>query len=176
VRLGADAVGYTLYVGSPAQDRDIRQMSEVRQECERMGMPLIVWAYPRGEAIEGKGGRDSLYAIDYAARLACELGADMVKLNVPKLDEKHTKPCPAPYNELSLSLQEAVNKIVDSAGKTMVLISGGSKMGDDDLIDKAKLCLQAGVVGLIFGRNMWQRNMDDALAVTKRVKELMAGM
>jgi len=174
VRLGADAVGYTLYVGSPAQDRDFLQVTEVRRDCERYGMPLIIWSYPRGEAIEAKGGRDSLYAIDYAARVACEIGADMVKLNVPKLDEKHTKPCPAPYNELSLSLEEAVKKIVDSAGKTMVLISGGSKMGDDDLLEKAKLCLDAGVVGLIFGRNMWQRKMDDALAVTKRIKEVMS--
>ena len=173
VRLGADAVGYTLYLGSPAQDRDIAQAGEVRSDCQRYGMPLIIWSYPRGEAIETKGGRDSLYAIDYAARMACEIGADMVKLNVPKLDEKHTASCPAPYNELKPSLAEAVNRIVDSAGKTLVLISGGSKMGDEDLLEKAKLCLDAGVTGLIFGRNMWQRKMDDALAITKRIKELM---
>ena len=57
VRLGADAVGYTLYVGTPGQERDFAQYRQVRADAERLGMPLIVWAYPRGAAIEAKGGR-----------------------------------------------------------------------------------------------------------------------
>src|SRR5919106_95781 len=91
VRLGADAVGYTLYVGSPRQDDDLRQLQGVREACERYGMPLVVWSYPRGRDIETKGGRDSFYAIDYAARLAMEMGADVVKLNFPKLDPEKDK-------------------------------------------------------------------------------------
>ncbi len=54
----------------------------MRRECEQYGMPLIVWSYPRGSAVKAKGGQDSLYAVDYAARVACEIGADIVKLNV----------------------------------------------------------------------------------------------
>jgi class I fructose-bisphosphate aldolase len=84
VRLGADAVGYTLYVGSALQSEDFMQFRQVRADADRYGMPIIVWSYPRGEDIEAKGGRDSLYAIDYAARVANELGADIVKVNVPK--------------------------------------------------------------------------------------------
>src|SRR3954452_19890613 len=68
VRLGADAVGYTLYVGSPAQERDLGQLRQVRQDCDRFGMPLVVWAYPRGSGVAAKGGQNSFYAIDYAAR------------------------------------------------------------------------------------------------------------
>jgi class I fructose-bisphosphate aldolase len=82
VHLGADAVGYTLYVGSPLQAEDFAQFRTVREDAERYGMPIIAWSYPRGEAIEAKGGRDSLYAVDYAARVACELGADIVKLTL----------------------------------------------------------------------------------------------
>src|SRR5215468_1725178 len=52
VRLGADAIGYTLYVGTPAQDQDFEQLRRVREDAQRFGMPLIVWAYPRGAAIE----------------------------------------------------------------------------------------------------------------------------
>ena len=96
VRLGADAVGYTLYVGSPRQDEDLEQLGGVREDCERFGMPLVVWAYPRGSAIEKKGGRDSFYAIDYAARMAMEMGADVVKLNMPKLDPEKDKDAPRP--------------------------------------------------------------------------------
>jgi len=84
VRLGADAVGYTLYVGTPGQERDFAQYLRVRADAERFGMPLIVWSYPRGAAIDAKGGKDSFYAVDYAARTASELGADMVKVNFPQ--------------------------------------------------------------------------------------------
>ncbi|MDR7485143.1 MAG: fructose-bisphosphate aldolase [Armatimonadota bacterium] len=172
VRLGADAVGYTLYVGSPRQDEDFRQLTEVRADCDRYGMPLVVWSYPRGEAIEKKGGRDSLYAVDYAARVAAELGADVIKLNVPVFDEK-AKASPRPYGEMQLEYRAAVEKVVRSAGQAFVLFSGGSKIGDEDLLDKARLVMEAGATGLIFGRNMWQRSMPDALRLTAEIKRIM---
>ncbi len=171
VRLGADAVGYTLYVGSPAQDVDIEQFNEVRRDCERYGMPLIMWAYPRGEAVESKGGKDSLYAIDYAARVACELGADVVKVNYPKAQK--TPAAPKPYNTLELSFEEGVRKVVQSAGRTMVIFSGGSKVGDEDLLNNVKVAMDCGATGLIFGRNMWQRPMDQALDISRRVSDVM---
>jgi len=182
VRLGADAVGYTLYVGSPSQDRDFIQLGKVRRECERYGMPLIIWSYPRGSAVEAKGGRDSIYAVDYAARLANELGADIVKLNVPKFRDPRNGESPAPYRKLYEEWKEldeneayrlAVEKVVASAGRTMVLFSGGSKISDEDLLLKARICMEAGATGLIFGRNMWQRPFDEGLAITRRVKEIL---
>jgi class I fructose-bisphosphate aldolase len=173
VRLGADAIGYTLYVGSPSQGEDIAQLTDVRNECDRYGMPLIVWAYPRGAAIKAKGGQDSLYAVDYAARVACEMGADIVKLNVPKIEANDKQP--KPYNTMTFTEEEALRKVVKSAGRTLVLISGGSKVSDDDLIHKARLGMDAGVTGLIFGRNMWQRKHDGALAITSRIHEMLKG-
>ncbi len=97
VRLGADAVGYTIYVGSPRQDVELREYRRVRQDCERLGMPLVMWAYPRGRAIDARGGRATLYAQDYAARVAEELGADVVKLHEPTAD---TADVPEPYRSL----------------------------------------------------------------------------
>ena len=173
VRLGADAVGYTLYVGSPSQDVDIAQCNEVRRECERYGMPLVIWAYPRGAAIKGKGGIDSLYAVDYAARVACEMGADIIKLNEPKWDAGTADKLPKPYNTLELSDVEGLRKVVKSAGRSLVLVSGGSKMSDEEALHKAQIAMEAGCVGLIFGRNMWQRDWDDALSVTRRFHDVM---
>lgn len=175
VRLGADAVGYTLYVGSPAQDRDIRQFSEVRREAERFGMPVIVWAYPRGSAVEKKGGRDSIYAIDYAARVATEVGADVVKINepIPNSNNPRAGDQPKPYSTLQFSDEEGLARVVKSAGRTAVLFSGGSRLGDEDLLHKVEMCMRAGATGLIFGRNMWQRPMAEALAITEKVKEIM---
>jgi len=169
VSLGADAVGYTLYVGSPAQAEDFRQLVSVRRAAERLGMPLIVWAYPRGEAVESKGGRDSLYAVDYAARVAAELGADVVKLNMPVVDEERLGELPKPYNDLVLSPRDAMAKVCSSAGRTPVLVSGGGRLGDEELVQKAEECMDAGCSGLIFGRNMWQRPMDEALEMSGRL-------
>lgn len=172
VALGADAVGYTLYVGSPRQDDDMLQYLEVREACEKWGMPLVVWAYPRGSAIEAKGGRDSIYAVDYASRLAHELGADIIKLNVPQKSEKDAQQ-PKPYNTLEWDYESGVRRVVESAGTSMVLFSGGSKVSDEDLLDKARITIEQGATGLIFGRNMWQRPMDEALALTERIKDLL---
>ena len=173
VRLGADAVGYTLYVGSPLQTEDFLQFREVREEAERYGMPIIVWAYPRGEAIDVKGGRDSLYAVDYAARVANELGADIVKVNVPKIDPTKDTAAPKPYNGMSPSREEAVQMVVESAGRTLVLFSGGEMQGEGDVIDKARVAMQGGATGLIFGRNVWQRPFDEALALSRQIKDMM---
>ncbi len=175
IRLGADAVGYTLYVGSPSQDVDIAQCSEVRRECERYGMPLIVWAYPRGSAVKAKGGVDSLYAVDYAARVACEIGADIIKLNEPVWNASTADQLPKPYNTLALSDEEGLRKVVRSAGRSLVLVSGGSKLGDEATFHKAQIAMEAGCVGLIFGRNMWQRHWDDALSMAQRIHDLMKG-
>ena len=170
VRLGADAVGYTLFVGSPSQDRDIATLNAVRVECERYAMPLIVWAYPRGEAIDKKGGRDSLYAVDYAARVAEELGADVVKINLPQGTSTDS---PKPYPNLPTDELAMARKVVRSAGRCFVLFSGGSKLGDQDLLDKVETCMTAGATGLIFGRNMWQRPWDSALAMGDRVHDIL---
>jgi class I fructose-bisphosphate aldolase len=173
VRLGADAVGYTLYVGSPAQVEDFEQFRVMREEADRYGMPIIVWAYPRGSAIETKGGRDSLYAVDYAARVAAELGADIVKINVPKIDPNKDNLAPKPYNTLAPSREEATRMVVESAGKALVLFSGGEMQGEEDIVTKARIAMDAGATGLIFGRNVWQRPFDDALNLAQQFRELL---
>ena len=177
VRLGADAVGYTLYVGSPRQDEDILQFLRVRQEAEKAGLPIVMWAYPRGKFADEKGGKDTFAFVAYAARLANELGADICKINAPKpvkagkYDEEGQF---KKYNEyLELGHEEQLAWAVINAGSTGVLVSGGSKLGDEDMLNKVKLDVKAGVDGLIFGRNMWQRSFEDALKITKKVKEIL---
>ncbi len=174
VRLGAVAVGYTCYVGSPAQERDLRQMNEVRQECERYGMPLICWAYPRGSAISRKGGQESLYAVDYAARVASEMGADVIKINIPKANPETDAAAPAPYNELREDRREMLVRVIRSAGRSLVIFAGGSRLADEELLGRIDDCMAAGATGFIFGRNMWQRPMDQALAMSKRVHEVLS--
>jgi class I fructose-bisphosphate aldolase len=173
VRLGADAVGYTLYVGSSAQAEDFRQFGEVRRACERLGMPVIVLSYPRGEAIDARGGRDSPYAVEYAARVACELGADIVKVNMPADPGEKAQASPRPYSAMPYDMVEGFERVVRAAGRTPVLLSGGEKVADEELFSKAEAALQAGATGFIFGRNVWQRPYDEANQVITRLWDLL---
>jgi class I fructose-bisphosphate aldolase len=178
LRLGADAVGYTLYVGSPKESEDIAQFTHLRQECRRYGIPLIMWAYPRGPYAEARGaGRESLAMVDYAARMANELGATLAKVNLPAGPKGGSYDPQGPfkfYNAFKdMSEEDALRMVVQSAGRTGVLISGGSKLSDADLLHKVKLSLEAGVDGLIFGRNMWQRKYDDALKMSREIRAMM---
>ena len=173
VRLGADAIGYTLYVGSPRQDEDLIQLGKVRQDCDRFGLPLVIWAYPRGRDIEAKGGRDSFYAIDYAARVAMEMGADIVKLNMPKLNPDKDKSAPEPYNEMDVTQEEAIRQVVQSAGRSLVVLSGGSKVDDEKLLAQTRMIIEAGGSGVIFGRNVWQREWSDARSTIEQIKETL---
>ena len=171
VRLGADAVGYTMYLGSPRQGDDLHQLKGVREDCDRYGMPLVIWAYPRGKYIAEKGGQNSLYAIDYAARMAMEQGADIVKLNLPSPDAHADSP--APYNDIDVTQEEAVQQVVASAGRSLVVLSGGSKVDDDKLLDQTRLIMEAGGSGVIYGRNVWQREHSEAIEIVEQIKEIM---
>jgi class I fructose-bisphosphate aldolase len=170
-RLGADAVGYTLYVGTPVQDRDFEQYRTIREDAHHLGLPLIVWAYPRGSAVEGKGGKDSFYAVDYAARVASELGADIVKVNFPQPDKQDG--VPSAYRT-QFNPQQAIEAVVRSANRTLVLVSGGEKAGDEAMLEKAREAMEAGATGLIFGRNVWQRDHDESMRLVARLRDILS--
>ena len=134
-------------------------------------MPLVIWAYPRGEALDRKGGQKSFYAIDYAARLAMEMGADVVKLNLPSPDSN--KDSPAPYDEIEVTQEEAVQHVVESAGRALVVLSGGSRIDDEQVLSQTRYIMEAGGSGVIYGRNVWQREWSEALEIVDRIKEIM---
>jgi class I fructose-bisphosphate aldolase len=170
VRLGADAVGYTLYVGSPAYDQDFATLRTVRQDATRLGIPLVVWSYPRGSAVAVKGGTDSFYEVDYAARTAAEIGADVVKVNFPHPEKQDH--VPEAYQR-PVTEQQAMDAVVRSAGRTLLLVSGGTRAGDEVMLEKARVSMEAGATGLIFGRNVWQREHDASLRLVEQLQEIL---
>lgn len=185
VRLGAVGVGYTLYYGSPRQDEDLPQLASVRKACERFGLPLIVWAYPRGDAINAKGGRDSSYALESAARMAMEMGATIVKSNLPKAGPEGfltNEKIPQYYRDLEATLaklpkaeqkKERARRVVAATQGIPVLFSGGDGKTDDEVIENAKACAEGGCWGFIIGRNSWKRPMNDALALVDKVRGVL---
>ncbi|RKY16553.1 MAG: fructose-bisphosphate aldolase [Planctomycetota bacterium] len=185
VRLGAAGVGYTMYYGSPAQDRDLPQLAAVRRECERFGMPLIIWAYPRGSAINAKGGRDSSYALESAARLATEMGATIIKSNLPadKPELADNPKVPEYYRKVEkeiLAISDPLERkyvrakrVVEAAQGIPVLFSGGSEKSDEEVLANAKAAVRAGCFGFIIGRNMWKRKLEDAKRIAAIIEQAL---
>ena len=102
-----------------------------------------------------------------------EMGADVVKLNMPKLNPEKDKLSPAPYNEMQVTQEEAIRNCVESAGRALVVLSGGSKVDDDKLLGQARTIMEAGGSGVIFGRNVWQREWKAALDIIEQIKETL---
>jgi class I fructose-bisphosphate aldolase len=100
-----------------------------------------------------------------------EMGADIVKLNLPSPDPHPDSP--APYNELQVSQEEAVAQVVSSAGRSLVVLSGGSKIDDEQLLGQTRYIMEAGGSGVIYGRNVWQRPHSEALEIIDQIKEIM---
>lgn len=170
VRLGADAVGYTLYVGSPRQTDDFAQFRQVRRDAERFGVPVVVWTYPRGSAVARAGGKTSFYAVDYAARVAAELGADVIKVTYP--DPESRTGVRREYDR-PFAIEEALAAITRSAGRSLVVMSGGDKAEDKAVLERARLGLEAGWTGVIIGRNVWQREHDAGLRFVNSLRQLL---
>ena len=126
---------------------------------------------PAGAAIDAKGGRDSFYAVDYAARTASERGADLVKVNFPQPGKQSG--VPEPYRR-EVSPQDAIDAVVRSANRTLLLVSGGEHAGDEAMLEKTRHSMEAGATGLIFGRNIFQRSHDDSLRLVARLQEILA--
>ncbi len=186
VKIGAAGVGYTMYYGSPAQNLDLPQLARVRSDCEEAGLPLIVWAYPRGTAVDAKGGKEGPYAVQSAVRMAMEMGATIIKANLPepmKQEDFDNKEIPDFFKKQEKEIQAMSNPfeqkkaratlVVKAAQGIPVLFSGGSKISDEDLLQNAKVCLESGGFGFIFGRNMWKREPADALVITKKLQDLL---
>ena len=102
-----------------------------------------------------------------------EMGADVVKLNMPKIDSEKDKNAPAPYNEMEVTQEEAIRHAVESAGRALVVLSGGSKIDDDKLLEQTRMIMEAGGSGVIFGRNVWQREWNEAVRIVEQIKETL---
>jgi len=68
-------------------------------------------------------------------------------------------------------MKEGFKWVVESAGKTKVVVAGGSKMGIANLLQQTYDIMQAGASGIAIGRNIWQHK--DPLKITKALKSII---
>ena len=133
--LGADAVGFTLYGGSNNEVEMAEEFRDAHERAREYDLPVVMWSYPRGQGLKNDTSPDT---IAYAARQAHELGADVAKVKYP-------------------GSSDAMEQAVRMAGRTKVVMSGGSKTSDREFLESVKAVIDAGGAGLAVGRNVFQR-------------------
>src|SRR6516162_1712294 len=82
LRLGCAAVGFTIYPGSAARREMYQQLRQIAEEAKNCGLAVVVWSYPRGSGLS-KEGETALDVVAYAAQIAAQLGANVVKVKLP---------------------------------------------------------------------------------------------
>lgn len=152
IRLGAQGVGYTIYIGSDHEAKMMKEFSKVEDEAHDKGLLVTAWMYPRGKEVEGK--ENSPEVVAYAARLGLELGADFIKI---------------PYT----GDPDSFRWVVKCAGKTRVLVSGGAKKDMEEFLTDVRDFMSVGTTGLAVGRNVWQS--DNPGEVARRLAEIIYG-
>lgn len=151
LKLGAVAVGYTIYIGSRYESVMLKEFDGIEEEAHKIGLPVIAWIYPRGKSIEKKTNKELMA---YAARTGLEIGADIIKMK---------------YDGNVKDLIWAVKV----AGKAKIVIAGGIKEDEKNFLKDAKEIMNTGVAGLAVGRNIWQSK--NPVELSNRLKKIIFG-
>lgn len=178
LRLGCVGVGYTIYPGSAHRLEMYQSLREIAAEAKAVGTAVIVWSYPRGSGLT-KEGETAIDVTAYAAHIAAQLGAHVVKVKLPtthiaqeaarKVYEKGKVPIG--------SLLERVRHVVQSTfdGRRIVIFSGGAKEEDRAVFDEIRAIREGGGFGSIIGRNSFQRPRQEALEFLKTIMNIYVG-
>src|SRR6185436_17209386 len=79
---GCSAVGFTIYPGSSHCQTMYEQLRAIAEEAKASGLAVVVWSYPRGSVLS-KEGETAMDVIAYAAQIAAQLGAHVIKVKLP---------------------------------------------------------------------------------------------
>jgi fructose-bisphosphate aldolase, class I len=178
LRLGCSAVGFTIYPGSAHRLEMYEQLAEFAHEAKQAGLVVIVWSYPRGTSLS-KEGETALDVDGYAAHLACQLGAHIVKIKLPTdhLEQPAAKKVYEAENIPRQTLADRVRHCVQCAfdGRRILIFSGGPSESDAKLLDCIRAIRDGGGFGSIIGRNSFQRPQKDGLQLLRTIMDIYAG-
>jgi len=156
LRLGADAVVLFTALGGGSEPGMIRTLAAVGRECAALGMPMIAEAefpttYASVEALKEQYGFEYLRR---NVRLCAELGADVVKTNWPG-DEN------------------AFARLVEATSGVPVVLAGGSRLEDRELLTRMERAMAAGGIGCSVGRNIFMHHSPRAItrALSRVIRE-----
>lgn len=178
LRLGCCAVGYTIYPGSSHSKEMYQHLREIAEEAKSYGLAVVVWSYPRGSGLS-KEGETAIDVVAYAAQIAAQLGAHIIKVKVPsahleqaaakKVYEAEKIPISTPADRIRHIVQSTFD------GRRILIFSGGAKGEDQKMFDEARAIRDGGGFGSIIGRNSFQRQQPQALEFLSTVMKIYSG-
>ena len=175
LRLGCVGVGYTIYPGSGARNRMYEDLREIALEAKRKGLVVIVWSYPRGAGLS-KQGETAIDVCAYAATIAAQLGAHIIKVKPPTahIEQEEARKMYEKYSIPIQTLADRTRHVVQTTfgGKRVVIFSGGESKATDAVLEEVREMAAGGSFGSIMGRNAFQRPRAEALQLLADVIQI----
>ncbi|HEU4431383.1 MAG TPA: class I fructose-bisphosphate aldolase [Myxococcota bacterium] len=177
LRLGCSAIGFTIYPASAARDTMYAQIRALAEEAKRKGLAVVVWSYPRGSGISKKG-ETAIDVVAYAAQIAAQLGAHLIKVKPPTehIEQDAARKVYETEKIPVATLADRIRHVVQSAfnGRRIVIFSGGEAKGRDDVLNEIRGIAEGGGFGSIVGRNSFQRAKADGVALLHDIMDIYA--
>jgi class I fructose-bisphosphate aldolase len=178
LRLGCSAIGFTVYPGSNACKTMYEEIAALSAEAKSVGLAVIIWSYPRGANLSKKG-ETAVDIVAYAAQIAAQLGANMIKVK-PPTEQLEIEAAKKVYEEQKIpigSLRQRVQHVVQSAfnGRRIVIFSGGAAKGDQAVLEEIREIKEGGGFGSIIGRNSFQRSRKEGVKLLREIMDIYAG-
>lgn len=185
-KLGAAAVGATIYFGSPESRRQIVEVAKAFERAHELGLATILWCYTRNSAFKTKE-HDFHTAMDLssqATHLGVTIQADIIKQKLPEVHASgydalnFGKTDKRVYSELStehpidMTRYQVANCYMGRAG---LINSGGASAGEADMAEAVRTAIinkRAGGMGLILGRKAFQRPVEEGAALLRAVQDV----
>ncbi|MFQ5830670.1 MAG: class I fructose-bisphosphate aldolase [Candidatus Methylomirabilia bacterium] len=178
LRLGCVGIGFTIYPGSMHRLEMYSQIRALAEEAKQHGLVVVIWSYARGSALS-KEGETAIDVTAYAAHIAAQLGAHLIKVKLPS---SHMEQAPArkvyEHEKIPVgTLTERVRHVVQAtfSGRRVVIFSGGPAERDEVVFEEVRAIRDGGGFGSIIGRNSFQRKKPDALKFLRTIVDIYAG-
>jgi class I fructose-bisphosphate aldolase len=175
LRIGAVGIGYTIYPASGLRNTQYQDLREITLEAKRKGLAVVVWSYPRGTGLS-KAGETGIDICCYAATIAAQLGAHLIKVKPPTahIEQEEAKKVYEKFQIPIGTLTERVRHVVQATfgGKRIVIFSGGEAKGTDAVLAEVRELAAGGSFGSIMGRNAFQRPRADAMKLLADVQAI----
>lgn len=175
LRLGCAGIGFTIYPGSSRRKQMYEEIQKLSEDAKKAGLVVVVWSYARGEKLS-KEGETAIDVIAYAAQIACQLGAHIVKVKPPTafIEQDAARKVYESEKIPVATLTERIQHVVQSCfgGRRVVIFSGGEAKGTDAVLNEIKEIARGGGFGSIMGRNAFQRPKAESIKLLNSVQDI----
>src|ERR1700728_4838686 len=178
LRLGCAAIGFTIYPGSDRAYEMFDEIAELSREAKSHGLAVVIWSYPRGGSLS-REGETAIDICAYAAHLAAQLGAHIIKVKPPTA-HLELAAAKAVYEKQNIDISTPaarIRHVVQSSfnGRRIVVFSGGEAKDLDGVFDEVRAIRDGGANGSIIGRNTFQRPRAEALDMLNKIIKIYQG-